>query len=309
MNEHFRKDFWSLAREQKGYYSWAKRNFWCLYRAIGGSCRGRCPYIDNPDPQQLVDQQFGEGLGGHPLLDCVFEGLARVESRFALRFIPQRSHEEPLTGALLSEIEACLFLMRDAFQSLSLQRYGKALGIDFLHYDLSRGGKMERDPGDDLAIILSIDRPDMPRQLRNAPFKAKKVNGSVSILKDQYQTLSTQFGYAGAYLFYDINSQTALPPMVVPASNLKAQVDADPKTSSSNISQRDVENGLPLSLWLLTRVVKGDVGTSARSFHKAMNKFSDGPMNQGRMAVFSIGRPIALQTNNDNGLTLDFGAA
>ena len=265
--------------------------------------------MDEPDPQQLVDQLFGEGLGGNPLLDCVFEGLARAESRFALRFVPQRSHEERLTGALLSEMEAGLFLVRDTFQSLSLQRYRKALEVDFLHYDLSRGGKLERETGGDLAIILSVDLPDMPRQLRYAAFQAKKVDGSASIPKEQYQTLSSQFGDAAAYLFYDMNSQTALPPMVVAASAIKRQVDADPKTSSCTISQGDVEDGLPLSLWLLTRVAKGEVGTSARSFHEAMNRFSDGPVRRGRLAVLSIGRPIVLQTNNDNGLVVDLGPA
>lgn len=306
MNEHFRKDFWSLAREQKGYYSWAKRETWRLYRAIGGS-RRRCPCMDDPDPQQLVDQLFSEGLGGNPLIDCVFEGLARAESRFALRFVPQRSHEERLTGALLSEMEAGLFLVRDTFQALSAQRYGKALDVDFLHYDLSRGGKIEKETGGDLAIILSVDLPDMPRQLRYAAFQAKKVDGSASIPKEQYQTLSTQFGDAAAHLFYDMNSQTALPPMVVHASAMKRQVDADPKTNSCTLSQSDVEDGLPLSLWLLTRVAKGEVGTSARSFQEAMNRFSDGPMRRGRMAILSIGRPIVLQTNNDNGLAVDLG--
>ena len=308
MNQLFRRDFWALAREQKGYYSWAQRNSWRLLRSIGGS-RRRCPCMHDPDPQQLVDQLFGEGLGGNPLIDCVFEGLARAESRFALRFVPQRSHEERLTGALLAEMEAGLFLVREAFQALSLQLYGTTLEVDFLHYDLSRGGKIEKETGGDLAVILSIDLPDMPRQLRYAAFQAKKLDRSASIPKEQYKTLSSQFGDAAAYLFYDMSSDTGLPPMVVSATAIKRQVDADPKTNSCTILQKDIEDGLPLSLWLLTKVARGEAGISARSFQEAMNRFSDGPLHQGRMAVLSIGRPITLQTNNDNLLVVDLGPA
>lgn len=264
---------------------------------------------DSHDPQQLVNQLFSDGLGGNPMFDCVFEGLARAESRFSLRFVPQRSHEERLTGTLLSEIEAGLFLVRETFQSLSIQRYGKAFEVDFLHYDLSRGGKLEKETGGDLAVILSVDLPDMPKHLRYAAFQAKKIDGSASILKEQYQTLSTQFGEAAAYLFYDMNSRTALPPMVLSASAMKRQVDADPTTNSCTISQSDVDNGLPLSLWLLTQVAKGEMGTEAHSFREAMNKFSDGPIGSGRLAILSIGRPITLQTNNDNGLVVDLGPA
>ena len=308
INELFRRDFWALAREQKGYYSWAQREAWRLYRAVNGH-RRRCHCMDDPDPQQLVDQLFAEGLGGNPLIDCVFSGLARAESRFALRFIPQRSHEERLTGALLSELEAGLFLISERFKEISLQRYGKALEVDFLHYDLSRGGKIEKDTGGDLAIILSVDLPDMPRQLRYAAFQAKKVEGSTSIAKEQYQTLLSQFSDAAAYLFYDMNRATALPPMVVQAEAMKRKVEADPTTSSCTISHGEVEDGLPLSLWLLTKVVKGKVGISARSFCDAMNQISQGPTGQGRLAVLSIGRPITLETNNDNALEVDLGAA
>lgn len=306
MNEYFRNDFWALAREQKGYYSWAQRKAWRLYRAIGGS-RRHCPCKDDLDPQQLVDQLFDEGLGGNPLLDCVFEGLARAESRFALRFVPQRSHEERLTGALLSEMEAGLFLIRAAFQSLSLQRYGKAYEVDFLHYDLSRGGKIEKETGGDLAVVLSVDLPDMPRQLRYAAFQAKKLHGSASIPKGQYQTLVSQFGDSANYLFYDMSRNTGLPPMVVSANAMKRHVDADTKTNSCTLSQGDVEDGFPLSLWLLTKVVRGEEGTSAHSFQEAMNRFSEGPLSGGRMAILSIGRPIILRTNNDNGLVVDLG--
>lgn len=308
MIKHFRSDFWALAREQKGYYSWAERGSWRLLRSITGA-RKHCPCMEKPDPQQLVDQIFSEGLGGNPLIDCVFEGLARAESRFSLRFVPQRSHEERLTGALLSEIEAGLFLVREAFQSLSVQRYGQAFEIDFFQYDLSRGGKIEKESGGDLAVIFSIDLPDMPRQLRYAAFQAKKFDRAATIPKVQYQTLVSQFGNAAAYLFYDMNGKTALPPMVVQASAMKSKVDADSSTNSCTLTQQDVENGVPLSLWLLTQVAKGEEGDPAHSFSEAMHRFSeeDGLLRGGRMAVLSIGRPITLQTNNDNGLSIDLG--
>ncbi len=308
MNDQFRKDFWALAREQKGYYSWAQRQGYQISRAIGERrCRCLCEE-KGQDAQNLVDQLFSNGFGGNPLFDCVFAGLARAESRFALRFVPQRSHEERLTGALLAEMEAGLFLVKDEFQALSKQRYGEALEIDFLHYDLSRGGKIEKETGGDLAIILSVDLPDMPRQLRYAAFQAKKLDQSASIPKEQYHTLVSQFGDAAAYLFYDMYSKTALPPMVLPAKGMSYKIGEDPKTSSCTLSQSDVEAGMPLSLWLLTKVAKGAVGAEAHSFYDAMDRFTHQKgMRNGRLAVLSIGRPIILQTNNDNGMTVDLG--
>lgn len=302
MFESFKADFWALAREQKGYYSWAQRERWNLSRAIRRS-RKHCPCCDDSEAHELVESLFNDGLGVHPLLDCVFEALARAESRLSLRFIPQRSHEERLTGNLVSELEAALFLVRPLFAELSRERYGEALSVDFLHYDLSRGGAIEKMTGGDLAVVLSVDLPDLPHLIRYAAFQVKKINGSTSIPKEQFNTLLEKFKESAAYLFYDMSTQTLLPPMVLEASRLKTKAEKDEDTKSFSVSLEEIDDGLPLSLWLLTRLAKGQAGTSAHTFTSAIQHFTQQQQQQaGRLAVLTIGRPMNIRLNQDGGL-------
>lgn len=297
----FRQDFWALSREQKGYYALALRERWNLARALRRSKR-HCHCCDDPEPRELVNSLFTEGLGFHPLADLAFEAIARAEARFSLRFVPQNSHEERLTGNLVSEIEAALFLIRQSFVELSQKHYGEPREIDFLYYDLSRGGTIEKNTGADLAIVLTVDLPDLPRMVRSAAFQAKKVNGSATIPKEQYQTLIGQFGDAAEYLFYDMHHQTFLPPMVLPASSFKDKAEKDPSTESFNVTLDEVDNGLPLSLWLLTRMSQGFVGKSEYDFNSAVRRFIHQGQDGGRLAVLSIGRAINTHINSDGGL-------
>lgn len=304
MINSFKPDFWALARLQKGYYTWAKRERWNLARALRRSKR-HCHCFDDPEPQEMVDSLFNEGLGLHPLLDCVFAALARAESRFSLRFVPQRSHEERLTGSLVSELEAALFLIRPLFAELSQKRYGKQLDIDFFHYDLSQGGSIEKETGGDLAIILSVELPDQPHVIRYAAFQAKKIDRTSSIPKEQFNTLLDQFKENAAYLFYDMDTQTLLPPMVLPASHLKSKSEQDPITKSFTVNLDEVDDGLPLSLWLLTKMAKGKEGEEASSFKSAMRHFTSSNLQQnGRLAVLAIGKKLNVGFNHDGGLNI-----
>ncbi|MBI5135777.1 MAG: hypothetical protein HZA24_00410 [Nitrospirae bacterium] len=308
MLQSFKPDFWALAREQKGYYSWADRNRWRLAKKMRRlvDCGHLC--CRDLESGEIVDALFNDGLGTHPLIDCVFEGLARAESRFSLRFVPQRSHEERLTGNLVSEIEAALFLIRPVFSELSQARYGKDLDVDFLYYDLSRGGMLEKQTGADLAFILAIDLPDLPYLVRYASFQAKKFNGSTSIQKDQFDTLIARFGDAAAYLFYDMNQTTLLPPMVIPASEFESKAKEKDHTQSLSVSEKHVESGLPLSLWLLTSMARGVGGKSARDFQDAMNHFTGANDRQcdqdGRLAILSIGKKLQTRIHPESGLDI-----
>lgn len=305
----FKQDFWALAREQVGYYSWVQRERYSLARAIGRGrrhCMGCC---DDPEPYELVQSLFADGLGFHPMLDIVFSAVARAESRFSLRFVPQRSNEERLTGNLISEIEAAFFLVRNTFTEMAIQRYGEAREIDFVYYDLSRGGKIEKQTGADLGIILSIDLPDLPPLVRYAAFQAKKLDGSSSIPKIQFDTLLNQFGDAAAYLFYDMGRNSLLPPFVVQADRILNKKNEKSDTDSFTLSQSEVENGLPLSLWLISRLVRGQVGISASNFASALNTFTSSnfdlrEFSNGRLAIMSIGKPLIVQRDPEAGLNI-----
>ena len=220
MLSQFKQDFWLLSREAKGYYAWADKERWRLHRAIRRNWR-RCGMCDDiEDSRQLVDVLFEEGLGLHPLLDIAFEAFARAEVRLALRFIPQRSNEERLTGHLISELEAAIHMVADSFAAKSLERYGEAKQIDFAYYDLSQGGHVEKETGGDLGLILSVDLPDRPKLVSYAAIQAKRLLGSTSLDKSQYDTLTRNFKEGAAYLFYDCDFNTLAPPMIFSASAL-----------------------------------------------------------------------------------------
>jgi hypothetical protein len=314
MIPQFKQDFWLLSREAKGYYAWADKERWRLHRAIRRNWRrcGMCEDIE--DSRQLVEALFEEGLGFHPLLDIAFEAFARAEARLALRFIPQRSNEERLTGHLISELEAAIHMVADSFAAKSLERYGEAKQIDFAYYDLSQGGHIEKETGGDLALILSVDLPDRPKLVSYAAIQAKRLSGSTQLDKRQYDTLTRNFDSAATYLFYDCDLSTLAPPMIFSAQVLKEKRNAKDSTASFVTDQSQVfRDALPLSLWLVTQLGIGKAGATTRDFSSALRRFQSSEQrartNEGdsaisRLAMISIGRPFNVSRDIEAGLRI-----
>lgn len=307
----FKADFWSLARENKGYYGWARQERWRLYRALHRRRWGKCHMCeDDADPIDMVQSLFNDGLGLHPLLDIAFEAFARAEARLGLRFIPQRSHEERLTGHLISELEAAIQMASETFAAEALKRYSEPLHIDFVYSDLSQGGHFEKTTGGDFGLILVIDLPDRPKLIRYAAIQAKRLDGSTSMDKFQFDTLSSNFGDAAAYLFYDCSFATLAPPMMVSAADMDSRRKAKDDTKSFAADQSFVfQHGLPLSLWLLTELGAAKSGTSAHSFESAMQTFThfERQKNQltfSRLAMVSIGRRFTVRPDIERGLNI-----
>lgn len=311
MLSQFKQDFWLLSREAKGYYSWADKERWRLHQAIRRNWR-RCGMCDDiEDSRQLVDVLFEEGLGLHPLLDIAFEAFARAEVRLTLRFIPQRSNEERLTGHLISELEAAIHMVADSFAAKALERYGEAKQIDFAYYDLSQGGHVEKETGGDLGLILSVDLPDRPKLVSYAAIQAKRLSGSTSLDKRQYDTLTRNFKEGAAYLFYDCEFNTLAPPMIFSASALTNRRNAKDETASFATDQSHVfREAIPLSLWLVTQLGTGKSGTTTRDFSNAFGVFrqQQRQCNErqeiSRLAMISIGRPFNISRDIEAGLRI-----
>jgi hypothetical protein len=312
MLESFKKDFWLMSRENRGYYAWANQHRWQLYRAMGRGKRA-CRMCDDPvDSRELVQTLFDDGLGIHSLFDVTFEALARAETRLCQRFIPQRSNEERLTGHLVSEIEAAINLAAAHFETLALARYGVKQHLDFAYLDLSRGGKYEKLTGGDLGLVVSVDLPDMPRLLSYVAIQAKKLNSSATVDKTQFETLRKNYGNSAAYMFYDMNMSSLAPPMIINASDLWEQSIAKDTDSFSMKSDYVFSNGIPLSLWLMTRLIMGNTGESVPDLESAISAFdrisqnsmmkSDGvDIGISRLAMISIGKPFESRvTNNES---------
>lgn len=302
----FREDFWAISRERKNYYSWADREGWRLFRALGRKRHHPCPCYEDLGSRDLADMVLEGGPGVHPVIDVVFQALVRAESRLSLRFIPQGSGEERLTGNLVSEIEAALHLVEPHFSQISEKRYGEQQTVDFFYYDLSRGNTIEKQTGADLGFILLIELPDWPPLMRYAGFQAKKVRGSSKLPKDQFDALTSAFGDAAYYLFYDMDLETLLPPMVLSASEFKSLRDKEEETKSFSVSLDRVDDGLPLSLWLLTQFATSKAGADTSTLEDALWRFTKaqdrGMAEDGRLAILSIGRPLQVTRDLETGL-------
>ena len=312
MLQTFQRDFWSLARENKGYYAWARKERWRLYRALHGRRWKRCPMCDeDADPVDMVRSLFEDGLSLHPLLDIAFEAFARAEVRLGLRFIPQRSHEERLTGHLISELEAAIQMASESFTAAARDRYSEDLRMDFVYSDLSQGGKLEKQTGGDFGLILVIDLPDRPKLIRYAAIQAKRLQGSTSLEKYQFDTISANFGDAAAYLFYDCGFDTLAPPLIMSHSGLTHLRKEKDETKSFSVNPDFVfDRAIPLSLWLLTELGAGNTGSTASDFQSAYRRFTQFDMKAehlafSRLAMVSIGRPFQVTPNIETGLDIN----
>lgn len=307
----FQADFWNLARENKGYYSWAKQDRWKLYQALHRRRWSDCPICENFfDPTDIVELLFDRGLGLHPLLDIAFQAFARAEIRLGLRFVPQRSHEERLTGHLISELEAAIQMCSEAFTTEAVKRYSQPLHMDFVYSDLSRGGHFEKTTGGDFGLIFVIDLPDRPKLVRFAAFQAKRLEGSTLIDKFQFETLSKNFQASAAYLFYDCHFETLGPPMIVSASGMASRHEAKDSTLSFSVDQGFVfQEGLPLSLWLLTELAAAKAGSAANDFEAAFKTFTRFEQQKdsctfSRLAMVSIGRRFTVVPDPEEGIRI-----
>ncbi len=313
----FQEDFYWITRNRKAIYSWLGDKG---YRFFDKVLDGNWPFHPG------LYYGFGGGIGGilslllhgqlfeNPLFDTMVKALVRAESRLCSRFLPQRSHEERLTGNLVSEIDSAFFLIRERFRALSQERYGESKVVDFYYYDLSRGGKAEKITGADLGLIFVLDLPDLPFMVRSLRLQAKKVHGSSRIDIAQLHTLTSHGADDSAYLFYDMDPATYCAPIVYPASSMEHRAKSAEKESNKtfSISYDDVLSGIPLSLFAY-RVFSTGASTQEHAQFKDAYHFFERQLPQhrddnclgGRIAIISLGRPIAIGVNNDGGLELN----
>lgn len=304
-----------MARENKGYYAWAKEARYEAYRALRHR-ENYCRMCDSrPDMQHVVKNIFEMGLALHPLFDLTFEAFARAESRLGLRFVPQRSNEERLTGHLVSELEAAIHLAAPTFCQIAQTRYGRDKKLDFAYQDLSQGGPLKKLTGGDFGLIVSVDLPDKPKAVRTAAFQAKKlVDGKAQIPKIQFATLTENFASAAYYVFYDTDYSSLAPPLILSASALEQKAKEDETTKTFSVTSDFVfSNGLPLSLWFLTQFCQGNAGKVFSSFKNAFQEMqanrwkapaftdqeSPDSFNITRLAMVSLGGHFDLEFNND----------
>jgi hypothetical protein len=325
MIDAFKDDYFWMLREGKGYFPWLSGNSYQLARHLGWNHHRKCPMChDEFPPRGLVKTMIEEEVCENPLLDLTMKALIRAEIRLISRFIPQRSHEERLTGNLVSEIDSAVFLIREAFRDAAIRMYSAEKHVDFIYYDLSRGGTIEKDTGADLGFVVVVDLPDQPLTVKSLILQAKKLSGSAKIERSQYEALMKRDEGSCAYLFYDMEMGRRCSPLVVPVGryNLKNGYEECQKSGKKSFSiafDKVRSDGYPLSLFLASLVPYGDTfGKQHGSFKEAfqmfnalcqpsMNRGESSPISDfnGRLGVLSIGKQIKTTTDQDGLLELD----
>jgi len=140
-----------------------------------------------------------------PLYHIMFRSFVSAEQKFITNYIPQNSHEERLTGHLVSELVNSLFILQDTFERLSQKIYEQKVPVEFYYADLSSNNR-EKDTGSDLGLIFHVNLPDSPETFRVAAIQAKKIkkDGSATINLTQNDTLIKQYNERAYYMFYCI---------------------------------------------------------------------------------------------------------
>ena len=292
-----------MLREQIGYFPWLKDHSYRMDRLIYR--KRHCPCERDGNDRKLVREIIQDQVCDNKLIDLLLKSLIRSEIRFIHRFIPQGSHEERLTGNLVSEISNSVELIKDLFKSVSIDEYGVEKQIDFFYIDMSKGGKLESHTGADLAIGFSIDLPDYPKTNKSYVFKAKKINSSSQLDLNQYNTLTKNFADNSAYLFYDTDLKTLNCPFVLTTDSYVLKEHAKEAfqnhSKSFSINKSELYAGLPLSSFIIFSVLENiDKGQTHLSLNSLIESFKYSNKNiefNGLLAIFSIGKPINYSIN------------
>jgi hypothetical protein len=307
-----------MQRERKALCPWVDKYPWRLADHMGFCGDHRiCCHDRSRDAHGLLNYFLENSTARNPLFDLLLKAIIRAEVRLVSRFIPQRSHEERLTGNLVSEIDAAIYLVRESFRQLALERYQEPKEIDFYYYDLSRGGRVEKVTGADLGLMFVIDLPDYPMTVRSIRLQAKKLEGgSAQIDLAQFGTLGCN-GNDTAYLFYDMDYRTLMSPIVVECRHMsrKAEKAGSEGHGSFTMNFEDVSEGIPLSLYVPFRLFSGEYGMLHRTVSEAYSQFralSSRGGNQDNqsaryLGIVSLGKPISLEMNGDGGLGMAIG--
>jgi len=146
---------------------------------------------------------------------ALFWGLAKAEHEFVRRYVPFWSHEERLTGHLVSQMIERIEGFADHWNSLS--RDGKEASCRVWYADTATA-RQESSSGADLGLIVHAKFGEQREFWKTARLQAKKAyaNGKATIRLDQLETLSRS-ERSGYFLFYHEHrgmSGWTLPPTV-----------------------------------------------------------------------------------------------
>ena len=171
----------------------------------------------------------------------LFWALAKAEHEFMLRYIPYWSHEERLTGHLVSQLINRLEDFEIHWAALD-ENPSEDKSHCRIHYMDTATARRESITGADLGLIVQAQLPRQREFFKAVRFQAKKADksGNAKIDLTQADTLikAENLGYYLFYHYYDSQSWS-LPPTVQPASNFSYEIEESRK-NKTNLKQPEL---------------------------------------------------------------------
>ncbi len=200
-----------------------------------------------------------------PLFHLLFKAFVYAEIKFISNYIPQNSHEERLTGHLISEIANSLCIISETFKQKALELYHSKVDLEFHYADLSSNNN-EKYTGADLGLIFHINLPDYQEKVNVAIIQSKKFNERATIDLRQIEVLKKFAEESGYYCFYDMNKEERTSPLIQRVNAITSILgDNDDKThkiQTKSLKRNDITDrhngGIPLSLFLIFDMLNPD---------------------------------------------------
>ena len=242
--------------------------------------------------------------------------LVAAEIRFASKYIPQNSHEERLTGHLLSESIFCLDLVKKEFIKICRRLFNTEFNLDFHYADVASNSN-EAKSGADFGVILMADLPNSPKVIKAFKFQAKKANPSATIDIQQMKSLISGGDEGAFYLFYCMQNEKnvrngCLSPVVLNAHRCKNQMNTKEKEQKTFTLSKDVihKETVPFSAFLMLEGLSPDnnVGHRCNNLEEAARYIYsyEEYYSVSRVMVISVGAG-QVPKEPDAGPNSDFG--
>lgn len=160
---------------------------------------------------------------------ALFWALAQAEHEFLLRYVPFWSHEERLTGHLVSQIVERLEDFAPYWAALSGAPENEVENHCRIFYADTATARRESVTGADFGLVIHARFGKQPEYFKVARFQAKKAesSGSALIDFDQVEALLKRPD-VGYYVFYHYHDpkKWSLPPTVLSAGHFKSRLEA-----------------------------------------------------------------------------------
>ncbi len=161
-----------------------------------------------------------------PAIWALFWALAHAEHQFLNRFVPFWSHEERMTGHLVSVMIERLEGYGHHWNNLARWTEGENSRLRVWYADTATA-RQEQITGADLGLIIQAKLPHRQEFWKSARFQAKKTqgNGVATIDLDQVRALAQANGYLLFYHPFLGSKDWSVTPTVQPAQSYSDEVE------------------------------------------------------------------------------------